>query len=211
MEERKTPEYPSRLLVSFVADNSPSVSRERLAALMSGLRRFSAAHAEDGALEWELICYDGFTPTVAKSFEDADISPVYAGRMPLFGRACRTAADRLLARAEALRAKGHTVPRPWLFLLSDGFTLDETEEVAAMLDTLEHEGALMYLPFRLSPTLTHERMQAFDRIKHMIEVKEGSTDGLLAFVEEMLTRRMALPADEPMQFQKTDFEGWALL
>ena len=211
MEERKTSEYPSRLLVSIVADNSPSVSRERLSALMSGLRGFAAAHAEDETLEWELICYDGFTPVVAKSFEDSDIAPVYAGRMPLFGRACRLAADRLLARAEALRAEGHTVPRPWLFLLSDGFTLDETEEVASMLDTKEHEGALMYLPFRLSHTLTHERMQAFDRIKHMIEVKEGSTDRLLAFVEEMLARRMALPADEPMQFQKTDFEGWALL
>ena len=76
----------NKQLISFVLDNSASLPREKLAALMNGFRRL-AAQTDREALEWELLTYDGFSPAVAKSFSDAEIAPVRAGRMPLLERA----------------------------------------------------------------------------------------------------------------------------
>lgn len=211
MEENTKATRPPYQLISFVMDNSAACARETLAAMMSGFRRFAERQAQNGALEWELICYDTFECAPVKTFATSEIAPVFSGRMPLLGRATRTCADRLLARAAELREQGYAVHRPFLFLLTDGFTLDDVGEVAALLDAREREGALVYLPFRLSSQLHGERMQLFDRVKHMIEICEGHTDDFFAFVERMISLRAELPFDQPMKFSKTDFEGWALL
>ncbi len=198
-------------LISFVVDNSASCEREKFSALMGAFRRFAAAHAENESFAWELICYDAFEPSVAKSFDSAEISPVFLGRMPLLARATDKARERLLAKAAQLRAKGAVVHRPMLIVLSDGFTFDDAEELARSLDAMEREGKLTYLPFRLGSTLYTERMRAFDRVKHMIEIREGQIEGLLAFLDTLLVRRAELPVEQAMKLEKTDFEGWALL
>lgn len=207
MEDNKN----SRLLISFVLDNGVTVSPERLQALAKAFDAFSATHRENASLEWELIGYDGFAPAVIKSFEQSEQAEIKAGRFPLLGRAAMTATDRLFARVSALKAEGVTVHRPWLFLLSDGYTVDSLEEVAAGLDGAERNGELLYLPFKLSPRLMTERLQHLDRNKHMIEITEGGIDGFFAFVNRMIEQRASLEAGVGIKFAKTDFEGWAEL
>lgn len=209
MEEKKN--TVPRQLVSFVFDNSASCSKEKLSALMRGFRQFAAEHAEDPMLCFELSCYDTFQPAVVKEFDGAEIAPVRAGRMPLLARTVLVAADRLAAKAAQLRAEGETLYRPLMFILSDGFTFDDTEEAVARLEEMEHSGALLYLPFKLTPKLYTERLQSLDRTKHMIEIKEGCIDGFFAFVRSVLERRAALSVDVGLKFQKSDFEGWAEL
>ena len=198
-------------LVSFVLDNSASVSKEKLSALMAGFRRLAAERDKHPALEWELLCFNGFAPSVIKSFDAAEIQPVRAGRMPLLGRAMQGAASRLAARVTALKKEGKSLYRPWLFVLSDGFTFDEPAVVATTLDEWEKGGKMLYMPFKLSATLYNERMQAMDRVKHMITVKEGGIDGFFAFFDTLLTRRAEPGAQGALKFSKNDFEGWALL
>ena len=200
-----------KLLLSFVMDNGVSVSGETLGALMSGFRAFFAENAENGDLETELICYDTFTPRVVKSFASPEVLPVKGGKFPLFARATDLALDRLFAREAEWKGKGEETARPWLFLLSDGMTLDETETVVARMDAAEREGRLMVLPFRLSPKLRSERMQSLDRTKHMIEILEGHIPDYFGFVTEKLRARDEAPAGGAARFTKNDFEGWALL
>ena len=200
-----------KLLLSFVMDNGVSVSGEKLRAMMSGFRNFFAATAENTDLETELICYDTFAPRVVKSFVSPEVLPVGGGKFPLFARATDLALDRLFAREAEWKEKGEETARPWLFLLSDGMTLDETEAVVARMDTAEREGKLMVLPFRLSPKLRSARMQCLDRTKHMIEILDGHIPEFFSFVSEKIRAREELPASTAIRFSKTDFEGWALL
>ncbi len=198
-------------LVSFVLDNSASVSKEKLSALMSGFRRLAAEREKYPGMEWELLSFDGFAPAVIKSFDKEEILPVRAGRMPLLGRAMQTAATSLVARATALEKEGKTPFRPWLFVLSDGFTFDEPATVATALDAWEKEGKILYMPFRLSQKLYNERMQAMDRVKHMITVKDGGIESFFAFFTSLLARRTEAGGEGALKFRKNDFEGWAEL
>ena len=198
-------------LVSFVLDNSASVSKEKLSALMAGFRRLAADKDKYPAMEWELLSFDTFAPALIKGFEAQEIHPVRAGRMPLLGRAMQIAAKRLTARAAALEKEGMVPYRPWLFVLSDGFTFDEPAVVAAELDALEKSGKILYLPFRLSPKLYNERMQAMDRVKHMITVKQGGIESFFTFFAALLARRAEAGGDGALKFRKNDFEGWAEL
>ena len=204
-------EYPKQP-VSFVLDNSAGVSKEQLSAWMSGFRQLPLEVSGQSLLEWELLTFDTFAPTVVKSFEASEILPVRAGRMPLLGRAVQLAADRLIARAEALEKEGHKVYRPWLFILSGGFTFDEPTEVVSALDEREQQGKLTYLPFKFSQKLYTERMQALDRVKHLITVKEGCIPQFFSFFQDLLARRTEEAEGEGgLKFRKTDFEGWAEL
>ena len=198
-------------LVSFVLDNSASVSKEKLSALMAGFRRLAAEQGKYPALEWELLAFNGFAPGVIKAFDSGEIRPVRAGRMPLLGRAMQSAAARLAARVTTLKKEGKSLYRPWLFVLSDGFTFDEPAVVATTLDEWEKGGKMLYLPFKLSSTLYNERMQAMDRVKHMITVKEGGIEGFFSFFTTLLARRTEPGSQGALKFSKNDFEGWALL
>jgi len=198
-------------LVSFVLDNSASVSKEKLSELMGGFRRLAADAAKYPMLDWELLCFDGFAPTVIKSFEKTEILPVRAGRMPLLGRAMQAAAERLLSRYAVLEKEGKNPYRPWLFVISDGFTFDEPAEAATMLDGWEKEGRVVYLPFKISPKLYNGSMQAMDRVKHMITVKQGGIESFFAFFASLLDRRAQSGGDAALKFSKNDFEGWAEL
>lgn len=210
MEETHMDMAP-RQLISFVLANSASCKKETLAALMGGFRTFLSEQAENAALEWELCCFDTFESAVVKRFDTQEILPVYAGRMPLLGRTVLQAAERVNARVRALREEGVPCYRPWMFILSDGFTFDELEEMVTRLDGMEHAGEMLYLPFKLSPELYGERIQSLDRVKHMIEIKDSGITGFFAFVNNMLTQRLSLPAEQTVKFQKSDFEGWAEL
>ena len=71
----------NKQLVSFVLDNSASLPREKLAALMSGFRRL-AAQTDPTAMEWELLTFDGFDNvpneniqrTIKKFTDNSDIN-----------------------------------------------------------------------------------------------------------------------------------------
>ncbi|MBQ8341918.1 MAG: hypothetical protein IJY22_06065 [Clostridia bacterium] len=207
MEDNRTP----RLLISFVLDNSCTVRADRLQALGEAFAKFGEAVAENTDLEWELMTFGGLQPVITKSFEDKALKAITPNGFPLLGRTVGAAADRLLARAAELKAAGHAVHRPWLLLLSDGFSSDSLEEIALRLDGLERGGEIMCLPFKLSPKLTTDRMQYLDRNKHMIEIKQGGLDGFFAFMLRMIGQRESLAADMGIKFAKTDFEGWAEL
>lgn len=211
MEEKMTTGQAPRQLISFVIDNSASVGKEKLSALMGGFRAMAAPEAQDPTLEWELSAFDAFAPAVVKPFDQNEIAPVYAKRIPLLGRAVLAAADRLCARVAALQKEGVPVYRPMLFILSDGFTLDDTEEMVSRLDAMEHAGEVTYLPFKLSPKLYTERMQSLDRVKHMIKIKEGHIPEFFSFVASLVEQRRALSPDAGLKFKKSDFEGWAEL
>ena len=207
MEENmvKTP----KLLLSFVVDNSASVPGEKLGELMRAFRAFGSELP--AFLEWELLTFDTLTPAVVKRFDSAEIAPVSANRFPLLGRAVQLAADRTEARCRALQEAGETVYRPWIFLLSGGFTADAMEEVTARLDAMEKKDELLYLPFKLTERLATERLQCMDRSKHMIEILPEGVEGFFAFVKGMIAQREALPPETGVRFSKTDFEGWAVL
>lgn len=209
MDETMTINAP-RQLISFVLDNSASCEREKLAALMQAFRRFAAVQT-GVPLEWELICYDGLSPAVVKSFEDDEIRPVFADRLPLLSRALETASGRLLARVSTLEREGVQTYRPLLILLCDGFALDDAEKTVCEIDAAEREGRITYLPFRLRHELLCDRVCAVDRIKHLIEICDGRIDGLFQFLETVLVRRAETSSEQPMHLGKEDFEGWALL
>ena len=200
-----------RQLISFVIDNSASSGKEKLSAMMSGFRTMAAQLAENSAIEFELSCFDALSPAVVKPFDKAEIASVYANRFPLLGRAVLSATDRLADRVKTLREQGVALYRPMLFILSDGFTLDDTEEMVSRLDAMEHAGEITYLPFKLSKKLSTERMQSLDRVKHMIEIKEGHIADFFGFVASLVEQRQALAPEVGLKFKKTDFEGWAEL
>lgn len=199
------------LLLSFVVDNSASMQAGKLAELMPAFRDFATGMQERPDVEFELVLFDTFAPTVAKSFDSPKVNPVSGGKMPLLGRAIDLAGTRLFEREAALTAAERPVFRPWMFILSDGMTLDAMEESVNRLDSAERAGKLMYLPFRLSPKLLSDRLHYLDRTKHMIEIIPGHIADFFAFVAKMADLRRTLPADAPMKFSKSDFEGWAVL
>lgn len=209
MEENKNSN--PRLLITFVMDNSASVSAERLQMMQDAFAAFAAATSENSDLEWELITFDGFAPKVIKAFEEKALQQISPNGFPLLGRATMLALDRLVLRQETLRAAEVPVHRPWIFLLSDGFTMGNMTEAASRLDSMEREGQVIYLPFKLNEKLSTERLQALDRNKHMIEIKEGKIQAFFDFVSRMISQRAALAPEVGMKFAKTDFEGWAEL
>jgi uncharacterized protein YegL len=204
------PNTPCQLM-SFVLCNGAACTREKLAALMGGFRRFAAETAATEDVQWELCCYDTFVPAVVKSFDDTEITPVAMGRMPLVSRALGMAQERLESRAAQMRAAGAVLTRPWLFLLSDGFALDDTAEIAARLSEAERGADLLYLPFKLFSIPMSECLDVLDRTKRMIGIQEESVEQFFSFVGTLLQRRAALAPEEGVALSKSDFEGWAVL
>ena len=199
---------PARFLLSIVLDNGVRVSDDRLSSLMGGLRQLLVPRE---GVESELIVYDGLAPLVAKSFDSDQILPVSGGRFPLLARAAELALDRLEARKKALFDEGVPLYRPLLFLLTDGFCIDSTDELSARLEAAERAGLLTYLPFCLSEAPLCERVADIDRIKRMPRLLQGGTEGLFAFLSALIERRLAAPIEEGLKFSKSDFEGWAVL
>ncbi len=204
------PNTPAQL-ISFVLDNSASLSREKLAALMGSFRRLAEEKLEEQNVFFELLCYDTFTPAVVKSFDDAEIAPVFAGRMPLLSRTVECALQRLLDQSAKLREASISARRPWLVVLCDGFTFDKTDALAARLCDLEKEGTVLYLPFLLRETPLCERLEALNRAKRMIGITEGGIDALFDFLHALLQRIAESAPDEGVRLGRSDFEGWAVL
>ena len=200
-----------KLLISFVLDNSAQMKGESLGEIMTSFRAFAERTAEREDLEWELLTFDTFSPMVVKSFAGREVSPLPADRFPLLGRAAMAATERLEARVKALTDQGECVHRPWIFLLSGGFTMDDMEEIAAKLDGMEREGKVLHLPFKFSEKLTTERLQPLDRSKHMVEILDNGISGFFAFLDRMIEERATLAPDAGIKLSKTDFEGWAVL
>ena len=200
-----------KLLISFVLDNSAQMKGESLGEIMTSFRAFAERTAEREDLEWELLTFDTFSPMVVKSFEGREVSPLPADRFPLLGRAAMAATERLEARVKALTDQGECVHRPWIFLLSGGFTMDDMEEIAAKLDGMEREGKVLHLPFKFSEKLTTERLQPLDRSKHMVEILDNGISGCFAVLDRMIEERATLAPDAGIKLSKTDFEGWAVL
>ena len=200
-----------KLLLSFVVDNSISMREGKMAELMPAFREFAAMMEACPHVEFELILFDQFAPTVAKEFASAEVQPVTAGKLPLLGRAIDLAADRIEARTAELAAAAVPVFRPWMFILSDGMTFDAMEESTDRLDLAEREGKPLYLPFRLSKEIYSERLQYLDRTKHMVEILSGHIGDFFDFAAKMAQLRGTMPSDATVKFSKSDFEGWAVL
>ena len=198
-------------LFSFVLDNSASMSDERLGAWVAAFRRFADEVAENHDFSYELVLFDALQPAAAKPFDKEEIAPISGGRFPLLARAASLAAERLMAQAKALADAGEAVHRPCLFILTDGFSIEETERAAEHLDALERAEALQYLPFCLSDAPLCERVVALDRIKHIIPITADGFVGFFAFVKGLIAQRSTQPVGEPLRISRNDFEGWALL
>lgn len=205
-EEKKAP----KLLLSFVLDNSTALSKEQLEQLMLAFRAFETSMAAHSATELELIVFDTFTPRVAKAFEGGETARVPRGKMPLLSRSIELCAARIRARIAALNAEGVPYYRPWMFVLSGGLTLEPTEKAALLIDSAERAGEFLCLPFLLSADMC-DNLKDLERIKHMICVDEAHYTDLFAFVCRMVERREATDLGTGVKFDRSDFEGWAVV
>lgn len=205
----------SRLLISFVLDNSAAVQGDRFAKIKAALNNYFEKMRESGIknIELEIVVFDEFSPAVYKAYSDDldNISDLEMFKMPFLGKAINKALDDLISRYDYY--KSHDVPlyKPWLFVLSDAYSFDDLDEPANRLKTAVAEGKILYMPFILSQKKIPLNIEPLLTTKRFMRIKDNAYDLFFKWFYDMSVKRASTPIGDSVKFDRSGFEGWAIL
>lgn len=212
MDEKHLP----KLLVSFVIDNSVSMKGERLESLKVSFKNFvdemSVGDMHRG-VEYEVVSYEDFSPRLLKGFkeEDFNINSLNGGKIPFLDRAISKCLDDMKQRYKELKDMNVKLYKPWLILLTDGQSFDDTSNCAKNIKQLTDDNELLFIPFNLSMAEMSDKIKPLENEKFFIKVGENKTSNLINWIIKLIVDRLTTPIDKNVKITKESFDGWAVL
>lgn len=206
----------SKLLIGIVVDNSISMKGERIDSLKASLKTFvdeMSAGDLRRDVEYEIVAFEDFSPKVLKKFidEEFNINSLVAGKIPLLDKAISQCVLDIEERENELKTQGAKLYKPWLIVLSDGQSFDETNQSANRIEVKKSGSGLLFLPFNLSNDDLNPKLNPLEQQKRFIKIGQNKTDAFIKWLIDFVVTRLTTPADKPISIDKKAFEGWAIL
>ena len=205
-----------KLEISFVIDNSISMKGDRLDLFKDAFKSFADEMSVGDmhrSVEYEVVCFEDFSPRVLKKFkeEDFNINGLSAGKMPFLDRSINKALDDLETRITELRNMNTKLYKPWLIVLSDGQSFDDTLSSSARINSLTSQGELLFIPFNLTLNELSDKINSLEKEKFFIKVGENKFKNLVDWIIKLVVDRLTTPLDQNVRIKKESFDGWAVL
>ena len=204
-----------RLLISIVVDNSAATQGEKFELIKASLNDFCKLVSTSSAknIEVEIIAFDEFTPKALKKFSDKNYSAdsLQAFKMPFLGKALDMAIKDIQDRVDFFKEHEVETYKPWLFLLTDAYSFDDIDVVIPHLRKILEKKEVLYMPFLLSQKNIPQTIEDLARTKKFMRIKDQSYDAFFKWFFEMAEKRAQTEIDTPVRFDRSGFEGWAVL
>jgi uncharacterized protein YegL len=164
-------------------------------------------------VEYELVSYEDFSPRVLKKFsdEEVNINLLTAGKIPFLGRAINLAIDDLEKRVNQLKEVETKLYKPWLIVLTDGQSFDDTNQVSDRIKVMNSYGDILFIPFALSTSDISDKLDSLSKLKFFIKVGENKYSYFIKWILELIVSRLTTPLNENVKIEKNSFDGWAIL
>lgn len=205
-----------KLLINFVIDNSISMKGEKIenfrVAFKTLIDELSLGDLKR-YVEYEIVAYEDFNPRVLKKFtdEEVNINLLTAGKIPFLGRAINLAIDDLEKRVNQLKEVETKLYKPWLIVLTDGQSFDDTNQVSDRIKVMNSYGDILFIPFALSTSDISDKLDSLSKLKFFIKVGENKYSYFIKWILELIVSRLTTPLNENVKIEKNSFDGWAIL
>ncbi len=204
-----------RLVITMILDNSAAIQGKKFddfkLAFNNCLEKFRAQNPTN--VDFEIIAFDEFSPKVLRAYRDEGFNcqELEPFKMPFLGKSLDLAIKDLSALDALYGEKEVPIYKPWFFVLTDAYSFDDVDDaVRGMKDYLK-EHKILYMPFLLSQKKVPQNVEALAKIKPFMRIKDGAYEEFFTWFFNMAIKRATTPATVGVKFDRSDFEGWAIL
>lgn len=208
--------HTNKLLISLVVDNSLTMKGDRIDDLRNALKLFIDEMGNGDlrrTVEYEIVAFEDFNSKVLKSFkeEEFNINLLQAGKMPFLDKAISQSVLDITNREAELSKQGYKLYKPWLVVLSDGQSFDDTENSAHKIEQKKNDNGLLFLPFCLSQNEINPKIEPLIAQKAFIKIGQNKLNLFAQWLIDFVVQRLTTPLDKPVSLDKKSFEGWAII
>ena len=204
-----------RLLITMILDNSAAFQGERFdkfkLAFENMLAKFNEANPKN--IDLEIIAYDEFSPIVLKTFKEKEFKakPLEPFKMPFLGKSIDQGIKDLKALCEYYDEKGVQMYKPWVFVITNAYSFDDLDKPVADMKAFFMSQKVLYMPFILSQRKIPQNVEALQKVKAFMRIKEGAYEEFFNWFFNMATKRANTDIETSVKFDRADFEEWAVL
>ena len=203
----------SRLIISMILDNSAAIQGEKFdkfkAAFEACMQKFKENNPMN--IDLEIIAYDEFTPITYKAFRDEEFKckELQPYKMPFLGKAIDLSIKNMKALIEYYNLKNVPMYKPWMFLITDAYTLDEVDSSVISMKQFFVDTKVLYMPFILSNKKIPQNVEALTSIKNLMRIKDGAYEQFFEWFFNIAIKRAETDPEISVKFNRSEFEGWA--
>lgn len=204
------------LLITLIIDNSAAaVQGEKFKKIKESLKRYEQKMKENGVknIELQIVSFNDFDPIIVKKFGENKIDFDSWGeyKMPFLGKAIDLGLNEMFNRIDFYKIAEVNLYKPWMFILTDAYSFDDLEEVSKQIKLKLAENKMLYMPFVLSKKKIPENIEPLLATKRFMRIKENTYDLFFDWFLDMSVKRASKPIGESVKFDRSGFEGWAVL
>lgn len=172
-----TPKLP----ICLCLDISSSMSGEPIKALNEGVETFISTLSEIDiakyAVEIAVVSFNCEVEVVLDfdAVENHLVPEFSASGLTSMGTAVEKSLDMLNERKEYYKQNGETFKQPWLVLLTDGYSTDETNIAVNRCKQLISDKKLVVMPMGIGDSYDQELLKTFSNRGFSINIKDSSS------------------------------------
>lgn len=172
-----TPKLP----ICLCLDISSSMSGEPIKALNEGVETFISTLSEIDiakyAVEIAVVSFNCEVEVVLDfdAVENHLVPEFSASGLTSMGTAVEKSLDMLNERKEHYKQNGETFKQPWLVLLTDGYSTDETNIAVNRCKQLISDKKLVVMPMGIGDSYDQELLKTFSNRGFSINIKDSSS------------------------------------
>lgn len=197
----------------MILDNSAAIQGEKFdkfkAAFEACMQKFKENNPMN--IDLEIIAYDEFTPITYKAFRDEEFKckELQPYKMPFLGKAIDLSIKNMKALIEYYNLKNVPMYKPWMFLITDAYTLDEVDSSVISMKQFFVDTKVLYMPFILSNKKIPQNVEALTSIKNLMRIKDGAYEQFFEWFFNIAIKRAETDPEISVKFNRSEFEGWA--
>ena len=162
-------------------------------------------------IDLEVIAYDEFSPITYKAFRDEEFKckELQPYKMPFLGKAIDLSIKNMKALIEYYNLKNVPMYKPWMFLITDAYTLDEVDSSVISMKQFFVDTKVLYMPFILSNKKIPQNVESLTSIKNLMRIKDGAYEQFFEWFFNIAIKRAETDPEISVKFNRSEFEGWA--
>ena len=199
----------------MILDNSAAFQGEKFDNFKKAFEDCMKKFKENNPMniDLEIIAFDEFTPIQLKTYRDEEFKceELKPYKMPFLGKAIDLSIQNMKGLIEYYQDKNVPMFKPWMFILTDAYTLDDIDYSVSAMKKFFIETKVLYMPFILSQKKIPQNCESLAGIKNLMRIKDNTYDQFFDWFYNIAMKRADTDLDVGVKFNRSEFEGWAVL
>ena len=204
-----------RLIISMILDNSAAVQGAKFDNFKKAFEDCLTKFKENNPMniDLEVIAYDEFSPIAYKTYKDEEFKckELQPYKMPFLGKAIDLSIKNMKALIEYYNLKNIPMYKPWMFVLTDAYSLDDVDSSVISMKQFFVDQKVLYMPFILSQKKIPQNVESLTTVKNLMRIKDNAYEEFFNWFYEIAKKRAETDIDVSVKFNRSEFEGWAIL